>query len=238
VVEWRKNQIEDAMTNTSAAQRSFVAYYRVSTTGQGESGLGLDAQKLAVLTYLATVVDSECIAELIEIESGKRKDRPQLVEAIKIARRKKATLVIAKLDRLARNVHFVSGLMESGVEFVACDNPHANRLMVHMLAAFAEHERDMISLRTKEGLKAARARGRVLGATGKIRAAENRQQADKHALAILDDIRAIPKQERSSVTALARAMNDYSVSTMRGGRWHRPAVYRLMERYQRLGVAV
>ena len=157
---------------------------------------------------------------------------------MKIARRKKATLVIAKLDRLARNVHFVSGLMESGVDFVACDNPHANRLMVHMLAAFAEHERDMISLRTKEGLKAARARGRVLGATGKIRAAENRQQADQHALAILDDIRAIPERERSSVTAFARAMNDYSVSTVRGGRWHRSPVYRLIERYQRLGVVV
>jgi len=226
------------MTDTSAAQRSFVAYYRVSTTGQGESGLGLDAQRLAVSAYLATVADSECIAELTEIESGKRKDRPQLAEAMKIARRKKATLVIAKLDRLARNVHFVSGLMESGVEFVACDNPHANRLMVHMLAAFAEHERDMISLRTKEGLKAARARGRILGATGKIRAAENRQKADDHALAILDNLRAIPAEERGTVTAMIESMNARSVPTMKGGQWHRPGVYRLLERYQRLGVAI
>jgi len=100
------------MKNAHTAQRSFVAYYRVSTTGQGESGLGLDAQRLAVSTYLATVADSYCIAELTEIESGKRKDRPQLAEAMKIARRKKATLVIAKLDRLARNVHLVSCLMK------------------------------------------------------------------------------------------------------------------------------
>ena len=85
------------MTDTLTAQRSFVAYYRVSTTGQGESGLGLDAQRLAVSAYLATVADSDCIAELTEIESGKRKDRPQLAEAMKIARHNKATLVIAKL---------------------------------------------------------------------------------------------------------------------------------------------
>lgn len=218
--------------------RSFVAYYRVSTTGQGESGLGLDAQKLAVSSYLGMLLGSACIAEYIEVESGKRKDRPQLADAIRLTRKARATLIIAKLDRLARNVHFISGLMESGVDFVACDNPHANRLMIHMLAAFAEHEREMISLRTKEGLKAARARGRVLGATGKLRAAENRQRADDHALAILDDLRAIPTEERGTVTAMVTAMNAHSVPTMKGGQWHRPGVYRLLERYQRLGVAI
>ena len=226
------------MNDTSAAPRSFVAYYRVSTTGQGESGLGLDAQKLAVSSYLGMLPGSACIAEYVEVESGKRKDRPQLADAIRLTRKARATLIIAKLDRLARNVHFISGLMESGVDFVACDNPHANRLMIHMLAAFAEHEREMISLRTKEGLKAARARGRVLGATGKLRATENRQRADDHALAILNDLRAIPAEERGTVTAMIDAMNARSVPTMKGGQWHRPGVYRLLERYQRLGVAI
>jgi len=145
----------------------FVAYYRVSTKGQEESGLGLEAQSMAVQVYLATHSGAELVAEFTEIESGKKKNRPELKEAVKLCKRQKATLVIAKLDRLARNVHFVSGLMETNVNFVACDNPHANRLMVHMLAAFAEHEREMISQRTKDGLQAAKARGVILGANGK-----------------------------------------------------------------------
>ena len=109
--------------------------------------------------FLATKPGSQLIEEFTEVESGKKKNRPELTKAIQLCKRQKATLIIAKLDRLARNVHFISGLMESRVEFVACDNPHANRLMVHMLAAFAEHEREMISQRTKEGLRAAKARG-------------------------------------------------------------------------------
>lgn len=123
----------------------FVVYYRVSTKGQKESGLGLEAQQAAVDAFLATQYGAVVVAALEEIESGKNNKRPKLAEAVKLCKRHKATLLIAKLDRLARNVHFVSGLMESGLDFVACDNPHANRLMVHMLAAFAEHERDMIS---------------------------------------------------------------------------------------------
>jgi hypothetical protein len=124
-----------------------IAYFRVSTDRQGRSGLGLEAQRAAVLNHL-TAVGGQLRGEFTEIESGKRNDRPQLAPAIASA--KKATLIIAKLDRLARNVHFISGLMESGVDFVAADNPHANRLMVHLLAAFAEHEREQISKRTKD----------------------------------------------------------------------------------------
>jgi DNA invertase Pin-like site-specific DNA recombinase len=138
--------------------RNFVAYYRVSTDRQGRSGLGLEAQSEAVRQHLSRE-SGNLLAEYIEVESGKRSDRPQLAAALVVVKKAKATLIIAKLDRLARNVHFISGLIESAVDFVAADNPHANRLMVHMLAAFAEHEREQISTRTKDALAAAKARG-------------------------------------------------------------------------------
>jgi DNA invertase Pin-like site-specific DNA recombinase len=146
----------------------FVAYYRVSTERQGRSGLGLDAQREAVVRHV-TGHNGELIADFCE--SGKRSDRPQLAAAIGAAKKAKATLIIAKLDRLARNVHFISGLMESGVDFVAADNPHANKLMVHLLAAFAEHEREQISQRTKDALAAAKVRGIRLGRNGADRLA-------------------------------------------------------------------
>src|SRR6516165_8007669 len=150
--------------------RQFVAYYRVSTDRQGRSGLGLDAQREAVFRHLASQA-GDLIGEFCEVESGRRSDRPQLAAAIAATKKARATLIIAKLDRLARNVHFVSGLMESGVDFIAADNPHANKLMVHLLAAFAEHEREQISQRTKDALAAAKARGVRLGVNGTDRLA-------------------------------------------------------------------
>lgn len=141
---------------------SFVAYYRVSTDRQGRSGLGLDAQRRAVSEYLGAS-GLQPVSEFTEVESGRRADRPELAKALAACRRHGARLVIAKLDRLARNVAFVSGLMEADVDFVACDMPHANRLTIHILAAVAEHEREMISARTKAALAAARARGTLLG---------------------------------------------------------------------------
>src|SRR5205807_7651478 len=126
------------------------------------SGLGLDAQRDAVMRHVASH-DGELIADFCEIESGKRSDRPQLAAAIAAAKKAKATLIIAKLDRLARNVHFVSGLMESGVAFVACDNPHATPLTIHILAAVAEHEASAISQRTIDALAVVR---RALAADG------------------------------------------------------------------------
>jgi DNA invertase Pin-like site-specific DNA recombinase len=134
----------------------FVGYYRVSTAKQGASGLGLEAQREAVRRH-ATSARGVIVANFTEIESGKRNDRPQIAAALAACRARKATLVIAKLDRLARNVAFISNLMESGVDFVACDNPNANRLTIHILAAIAEHERAMISERTKAALAAAKA---------------------------------------------------------------------------------
>src|SRR3954453_164320 len=140
--------------------QGFVAYYRVSTDRQGQSGLGLDAQRSAVAGF----VDArELVAEFTEVESGKRADRPQLAAALELCRRQRAMLVIAKLDRLARNVAFIANLMESGVEFTAVDMPSANRLTLHILAAVAEHEREMISQRTRAALAQARKRGVKLG---------------------------------------------------------------------------
>lgn len=142
--------------------RAFVAYYRVSTAAQGASGLGLEAQRQAVARHVAGA-QGALVAEFEEIESGKRNDRPQIAAAIAACRVSRATLIIAKLDRLARNVAFISSLMESGIEFVAADMPMANRLTVHILAAVAEHEREMISARTIAALAAAKARGVRLG---------------------------------------------------------------------------
>src|SRR5215472_25849 len=129
----------------------FISYLRVSTDRQGQSGLGIEAQRKAVTDYGGSW---QLLREYIEVESGKRSDRPQLLAALAHAKATGGTIVIAKLDRLARNVAFISNLMESGVEFVAADMPMANRLTVHVLAAVAEHEREMISQRTKAALGA------------------------------------------------------------------------------------
>src|SRR6266513_3147515 len=145
-----------------AHQGKFVAYFRVSTDKQGKSGLGLDAQRKSVLDYLDGGRWS-LIAQFTEIESGKRNDRPELEKALAACKKQKARLVIAKLDRLSRNLAFIAALIDSGVEFIAVDNPHANKLTVHILAAVAQHEREIISARTSAALKAAKARGKRLG---------------------------------------------------------------------------
>jgi len=143
-----------------------VSYLRVSTKKQGESGLGLEGQETAIDAY-AKQISGTVIGRYIEVESGKRADRAQLARAIAHAKRMKAVLVVAKLDRLARNVAFLSKLLESGIEFVATDNPSANRLTIHILAAVAEAEAKAISERTKAALAAAKARGTVLGSARK-----------------------------------------------------------------------
>lgn len=144
------------------ASGRFIAYYRASTVRQGRSGLGLEAQRAAVREYLNGGRWS-LIEEVTEIESGRRSDRPQLARALAACRVRNATLIIAKLDRLARNVAFIANLMDSRVDFVAADMPQANRLTVHVLAAIAEHEAAAISTRTKDALARAKARGKILG---------------------------------------------------------------------------
>src|SRR5262245_19196985 len=140
----------------------FIAYYRVSTDKQGRSGLRLGAQRKAVIDYLDggkwTLLD-----EFTEIEGDKRTDRPELEKALAACKKHKAKLVIAKLDRLSRNLAFIAMLMDRKVAFVCCDNPTATKFTIHILAAVAEHERDAISARTKAALAAAKANGKRLG---------------------------------------------------------------------------
>ncbi len=140
----------------------YIAYFRVSTERQGVSGLGLEAQQTSVNQYVARS-GGELLAEYVEVESGRKSDRPQLTAAIAKAKKLGAILLIAKLDRLARRVHFISGLMETGVQFRAADMPNADRFMLHVYAAMAEEEARRISERTRNALQAAKARGVKLG---------------------------------------------------------------------------
>lgn len=222
------------------ANGRFVAYYRVSTERQGRSGLGLEAQQEAVKTYL-NGGSWELLAEVVEVESGKRNDRPKLAEALALCRLHNATLIIAKLDRLARNVHFVSGLMEAGVDFVACDFPQANRLTVHILAAVAEHEAQMISARTKAALAAAKARGRKLGgdrgniqdhavAGARASVAVRSANAGKRVSDLLPVIEAIKTDGTTSLRAIADELNKRGIKTARGGEWSAVQVKRVTDR--------
>jgi|TARA_B100001093_G_scaffold486097_1_gene521098 DNA invertase Pin-like site-specific DNA recombinase len=207
----------------------FIAYHRVSTARQGDSGLGLEAQQKAVADYL-NGGDWEMLEEYVEVESGKsHKKRPQLASAISACKQHKATLIIAKLDRLSRNVAFVSALMESGVEFLAVDNPNANKLMVHMLAAFAEHERDQISQRTKVALAMAKKRGVQLGKHSAVLSKQNAEQAMRHARKVAPMVSELRKGR--SLRKLTDAMNSLEVPTPReGSKWHVTSVQRLLGR--------
>lgn len=215
------------------AEGRYIAYYRVSTDRQGRSGLGLEAQRAAVAAHLNGGA-WELVAEYTEVESGKRDDRPELAEALRHCRRAKATLIIAKLDRLGRNVAFIASLMESKVDFVCCDNPHANRLMLHMLAAFAEHEREQISQRTKAALAAAKARGVQLGnpRLQELQQHEkNRRQAEEYAAALAPIIEELQAGGITSVRGVRDELNRRAIATPTGkGRWHLPTVHRLLER--------
>jgi DNA invertase Pin-like site-specific DNA recombinase len=215
----------------------FVSYLRVSTARQGASGLGLEAQRAAVAAHL-NGGDWTLLREIVEVESGKRNDRPSLAEALRLCRQQKATLVIAKLDRLARNVHFISGLMESGVDFLAVDMPSANRFVVHILAAVAEQEADAISKRTKAALAAAKKRGAVLG--GRRVSAERfreigeagrqtfRIQTTKRRTQVLPVIREIQGQGISTLRAIAAELNVRAIDAPRGGEWSAVQVQRVL----------
>ena len=211
-----------------AKSTGFIAYYRVSTDRQGKSGLGLEAQRAAVVRYLAGI-GGILLAEHTEVETGRRNDRPELQKALAACRKHKARLVIAKLDRLSRNVAFIATMMDAGVEFVACDNPHATRLTLHILAAVAEHEREMISARTKAALQAAKARGVRLGRNAERLAPANRAAALDHA----NQIKGVLAQLAGSgmtTREIAAELTARGITTQRGGRWHPQTVRRVMER--------
>jgi DNA invertase Pin-like site-specific DNA recombinase len=205
----------------------FVAYYRVSTDKQGKSGLGLDAQAQAVTQFVSG--RGELIAEFTEIESGRKNDRPQLLAALAQCRRQRATLVIARLDRLARNVAFISNLMESRVDFVAVDMPEANRLTIHILAAVAEHEREMISKRTKAALQVAKARGVRLGNPNPQPAAQAGltallvKTAEYHAT--VKPLVCNLREQGFTLSAIAEELTRRHIPTARGGLWY-PATVR------------
>ena len=214
----------------------FVAYIRVSTQQQGASGLGLEAQQQAVLRHVESA-GGVLVAEFREVESGKNNHRPEIAAALAACRLRHATLIIAKLDRLARNVLFIATLMESGVPFLACDNPHATPLLIHILAAVAEDERKRISERTRAALAAAKARGVRLGNpnltpgdTGRARQART-ARADQFAADVQDYIKAARAAGCSSLGELARALTARGIATPAGGRqWLPTQVKRILTR--------
>jgi DNA invertase Pin-like site-specific DNA recombinase len=220
------------------AEGKFVAYYRVSTDKQGRSGLGLEAQRKAVMDHL----DGggwKLVAEHTEVEGGGKGDRPELGRALEACKLLGATLVIAKLDRLARSVALISNLMESGVDFVACDMPEANRLTVHVMAAMAEHERHAISKRTREALAAAKARGVRLGNPANLTPEARRRGAEAGAVArtlkarerarlvvpVIEEVRAAGTR---SLNGIAAALNHRGIPAPRGGRWRATQVQRVL----------
>lgn len=207
----------------------YVAYYRVSTDKQGKSGLGLDAQRQAVAGFTN---GGTLIAEFTEVEST-RNHRPELDAALETCRRYKAILLIARLDRLARNVAFISNLMESRVDFVAVDMPEANRLTIHILAAVAEHEREMISKRTKAALQVAKARGVKLGNPNPAAASQEGTEAwqtkvAEHRATVSPLIKDLQKQGYT-LRAIAKELNTRHVPTVRGGLWYATTVRNILK---------
>lgn len=241
------------MAASSASDQSrFVSYLRVSTRAQGHSGLGLDAQRSAVQQHVVST-GGQVVKEYLEVESGKRDDRQELKAAIAYTRRCRGVLLVAKLDRLSRNVAFLATLMESGVEFRACDNPHATPFTIHILSAVAQYEREMISKRTKEALAAAKKRGVLLGSSrpdhwagheerrreGAVRGAARAAEVHRAAAAVAyEDV--LPMilelgEKGMSLNAIARKLNEEGIPSRRGRRWYGTTVKLILQRKRDVG---
>ena len=194
----------------------FISYLRVSTDRQGEHGYGIDAQRKAVADFL-NGGNWQLLGEFVEVESGKRDDRPELAKALAACKKHKAKLAIAKLDRLARNVAFFANLMDGKVDFVCCDMPEATRLTIHVLAAVAEHEREMIAQRTRVGLQAAKERGVVLGGPALPELNKTRQEASMARAEAIAPV--LDKLSGLSARAAAADLNARKVPTPTGAPW-------------------
>ena len=218
----------------------YVAYLRVSTQRQGTSGLGLQAQQEIIQKYLNGKTP---IAEFVEVESGRKSDRPKLHEALELCKKQKATLIVAKMDRLSRNVTFTSQLLDSGIEIVFCDFPRANRLVLTIIAAISEYEAGLIRQRTKAALQVKKEQGCQLGKPenlmrnlGKAIANSrktNQERAhnnpnNKRAVAILRSL----VNKTTNYSEMARVLNDEGFLTSRGGRFSAKQVSILLNRYQ------
>ena len=213
-------------------QKEFVAYYRVSTTKQGISGLGMDAQRNAVAQYLKSN-DGTLLSEFSEVESGKNNSRLELAKALAECRSRKARLVIAKLDRLARNAAFLLNLRDSGVEFVAVDMPQADRFTVGIMALVAEREREMTSQRTRDGLAAAKRRGTRLGNPNPEEAQKsareaNSEKARQFRASLLPTVQRIQRSGVSSLRGIAECLNARGVKTPTGKEFAAQSVKNLL----------
>lgn len=211
----------------------YIPYYRVSTSRQGHSRLGLEAQEHAISQYLAKQPDAEVLTSYCEVESGKVRERPELNKALAHCQKEGATLVVAKLDRLARDSAFVLSLRDTGVEFICCDFPHANRLTIGILACIAEYEGELISKRTKEGLAAAKRRGVKLGAKNPlIGAAKGRAvrlaKLKLYPATVLPIIREIQAAAVTSNNGIARCLNARGLKTIYGRRYRAQSVKDLL----------
>ena len=212
----------------------YVSYIRVSTNAQGVSGLGLEGQRLAIDRFIANSANTVA-AEFIEVESGKRADRPELAKAINLCKINGFTLLVAKLDRLARNLHFVTTLQRSGVAFCAVDNQHASPLMIHILCAFAEAEAVAISSRTKAALEACKRRGTRLGNPNyenavKAAAKANQTQADNYSGRLLPVIQEIQQANVKSLRKIAHCLNVRGFVSRTGKPFHAQTVANILER--------
>jgi DNA invertase Pin-like site-specific DNA recombinase len=220
-----------------------IAYYRVSTERQKRSGLGIEAQRAAVERF-AEAEGIPLVAEFVEAESGKGADaldrRPQLAAALSLARQRKCNVVVAKLDRLSRDVAFISGLMAQRVPFIVAElGADADPFMLHLYAALAEKERRLISDRTRAALAQRKAQGALLG--NRSNAAEaaargrdaQRLEANRLAAAVLPIIETVRAQGATTLAEMAAGLNERGVRTARGARWHVSSVRNLMERQRR-----
>ncbi|GAB2559636.1 recombinase family protein [Spirosoma aerophilum] len=220
-------------TLATTGPTKYVAYYRVSTRAQGESGLGLEAQRAAVAGYVKGVI----IAEFTEVESGKNNQRVQLAAAIDRAKKESAVLVIAKLDRLSRNASFIFTLRDSGVNFQCVDMPDANTLTIGIFATLAQHERELISSRTKSALQAKRAQGVLLGKPENLTPEGQRKGGEttrRKALANENNRRAasmivLMRQAGQNLSQIAAALNRAGFRTSRGGSFQATQVMRLVK---------